>query len=207
MQQTRFFFPMIFLLGEEAIPKRAGYTGSRPTTGAIHANTTITAVYTKDSGIVIPPQPTSPGEIMSGSEGELVENEPVEEEAVAPQGTHVTGTQTVTHEYLTLNGKVARETIKTNDSLTAVLDGPMVKRRPPVHILPCSGSGSWMHIGMRSQPRIKIKSSREPAKGETFIFSRFRIYQYIVVSVLHLAEIVLHHALSAHCSHKAHLQC
>lgn len=31
-------------------------------------------------------------------------------------------------------------------------------------------------------------------------------YQYIVVSVLHLAEIVFHHALSAHCSHKAHLQ-
>jgi len=113
---------MIFLLGEEAIPKRAGYTGSRPTTGAIHANTTITAVYTKDSGIVIPTQPTGPGEIMSGGEGEPVENEPIEEETVSPQGTHVTGTQTVTHEYLTLNGKVARETIKTNDSVTAVLD-------------------------------------------------------------------------------------
>ena len=35
---------------------------------------------------------------------------------------------------------------------------------------------------------------------------RHTIYQYIVVSVLHLAEIVFHHALSAHCSHKAHLQ-
>ncbi len=35
---------------------------------------------------------------------------------------HVTGTQTVTHEYLTLNGKVARETIRTNNTLTAVLD-------------------------------------------------------------------------------------
>ena len=186
MQQTRFFFPMIFLLGEEAIPKRIGYTGSWPKTGAIHANTTITAVYTKDCDIIIPPQPTSPGEIMSGGEGEPVEADvPAKDETVAPQRTHVTGTQTVTHEYLTLNGKVARETIKTNDSLTAVLDGPMVKRRPPVHILPCSGSGSWMHIGMRSQPRIKIKSSREPAKGETFIFSRFRIYQYIVVSVRH----------------------
>ena len=155
MNQTKLLFPLIFISLED------------------------------DSSIVIPPQPTSPGEIMSGGEGELVENEPVEEEAVAPQGTHVTGTQTVTHEYLTLNGKVARETIKTNDSLTAVLDGPMVKRRPPVYILPCSGSGSWMHIGMRSQPRIKIRSSREPAKGETFIFSRFRIYQYIVVSVRH----------------------
>ena len=175
---------MIFLLGEEAIPKRIGYTGLWPKTGAIHANTTITAVYTKDCDIIIPTQPTTPGEIMSGGEGEPVEADvPAEDETIAPQGIHVTGTQTVTHEYLTLNGKVARETIKTNDSLTAVLDGPMVKRRPPVHILPCSGSGSWMHIGMRSQPRIKIKSSREPAKGETFIFSRFRIYQYIVVSV------------------------
>ena len=105
------------------IPKRAGYTGSWPKTGAIHANTTITAVYTKDSGIVIPPQPTSPGEIMSGGEGEPVEADvPAEDETIAPQGTHVTGKQTVTHEYLTLNGKVARETIKTNDSLTAVLD-------------------------------------------------------------------------------------
>ncbi len=90
------------------IPKRAGYTGSWPKTGAIHANTTITAVYTKDSGIVIPPQPTSPGEIMSGGEGEPVEADvPAEDETVSPQGTHVTGTQTVTHEYLTLNGKVA----------------------------------------------------------------------------------------------------
>mgnify|MGYP002610992129 CR=1 FL=1 len=105
------------------IPKRAGYTGSWPKTGAIHANTTITAVYTKDSGIVIPPQPTDPGEIMSGGEGEPVEADaPAKDETVAPQGMHVTGTQTVTHEYLTLNGKVARETIKTNNSLTAVLD-------------------------------------------------------------------------------------
>ena len=81
-----------------------------------------------DSSIVIPPQPTSPGEIMSGGAGEPVENEPVEadvpakDETVSPQGMHVTGTQTVTHEYLTLNGKVARETIRTNNTLTAVLD-------------------------------------------------------------------------------------
>ena len=34
------------------IPKRAGYTGSWPKTGAIHANTTITAVYTKDSPLL-----------------------------------------------------------------------------------------------------------------------------------------------------------
>ncbi len=87
LNQTKLLFPLIFISLED------------------------------DSSIVIPTQPTSPGEIMSGGEGE-----PVEEEAAAPQWMHVTGTQTVTHEYLTLSGKVARETIKTNDSLTAVLD-------------------------------------------------------------------------------------
>ena len=93
MNQTKFFFPLIFISLED------------------------------DSSIVIPPQPTSPGEIMSGGEGEPVEADaPAKDETVSPQGTHVTGTQTVTHEYLTLNGKVARETIKTNNSLTAVLD-------------------------------------------------------------------------------------
>ncbi len=98
MQQTKIYFPLIIISLED------------------------------DSSIVIPTQPTDPGEIMSGGEGEPVENEPVEadapakDETVAPQGIHVTGTQTVTHEYLTLNGKVARETIRTNNTLTAVLD-------------------------------------------------------------------------------------
>ena len=101
------------------VPIKFGYTGSwRRVITPIHTDTTVYAVYTAVGGggggggeIIIPPQPTSPGEIMSGGEGEPVENEPVEEEAVAPQGIHVTGTQTVTHEYLTLSGKVARETI------------------------------------------------------------------------------------------------
>lgn len=54
-----------------------------------------------DSSIVIPTQPTSPGEIMSGGEGEPVEADaPAKDETVAPQGTHVTSKQTVTHEYL-----------------------------------------------------------------------------------------------------------
>ena len=87
----------------------------------IHSDITVTGKLQSD--VTIPPQPTSPGEIMSGGEGEPVEADvPAEDETVSPQGTHVTGTQTVTHEYLTLNGKVARETIKTNNSLTAVLD-------------------------------------------------------------------------------------
>ena len=114
------------------VPIKFGYTGSwRRVITPIHANTTVYAVYTATGSgggggggeIIIPPQPTSPGEIMSGGEGEPVEADvPAEDETVAPQRTHVTGTQTVTHEYLTLNGKVARETIRTNNSLTAVLD-------------------------------------------------------------------------------------
>ena len=107
------------------IPPRVGYKGSwSKVTTAIRRDTVIYASYMPNGGgIVIPPQPTSPGEIMSGGEGEPVEADvPAEDETVSPQGTHVTGTQTVTHEYLTLNGKVARETIKTNNSLTAVLD-------------------------------------------------------------------------------------
>ena len=93
MQQTKIYFPLIIISLED------------------------------DSSIVIPTQPTSPGEIMSGGAGEPVEADvPAEDETVAPQGMHVTGTQTVTHEYLTLNGKVARETIRTNNTLTAVLD-------------------------------------------------------------------------------------
>ena len=107
------------------IPPRVGYKGSwSKVTTAIRRDTVIYASYMPNGGgIVIPPQPTSPGEIMSGGEGEPVEADvPAEDETVSPQGTHVTGTQTVTHEYLTLSGKVARETIKTDNSLTAVLD-------------------------------------------------------------------------------------
>ena len=87
----------------------------------IHSDITVTGKLQSD--VTIPPQPTGPGEIMSGGEGEPIEADaPAKDETVAPQGMHVTGTQTVTHEYLTLNGKVARETIRTNNTLTAVLD-------------------------------------------------------------------------------------
>ena len=87
----------------------------------IHSDITVTGKLQSD--VTIPPQPTGPGEIMSGGEGEPVEADvPAKDETVSPQGTHVTGKQTVTHEYLTLNGKVARETIRTNNTLTAVLD-------------------------------------------------------------------------------------
>ena len=116
MRQTKFCFPLIILSAED------NYRGSWPTqVDPIYEDTIIHAQY--EEAIPVPTQPTSPGEIMSGGEGEPVEADvPAEDETVSPQGTHVTGTQTVTHEYLTLNGKVARETIKTNNSLTAVLD-------------------------------------------------------------------------------------
>ena len=54
LNQTKLLFPLIFISRED------------------------------DSDIIIPPQPTSPGEIMSGGEGEPVENEPIEEETVSP---------------------------------------------------------------------------------------------------------------------------
>ena len=90
MNQTKLLFPLIFISRED------------------------------DSSIVIPTQPTSPGEIMSGGEGEPVEaDEPEEgENDTTPAETEHTisgvlaSTETVTHEYLTQNGKVARETIR-----------------------------------------------------------------------------------------------
>ena len=105
------------------VPPREGYRGTwERYSSPVYEDITINAVYHK-LGDIIPTQPTDPDEIMSGGEGEPVEADaPAEDETVSPQGTHVTGAQTVTHEYLTLNGKVARETIRTNNSLTAVLD-------------------------------------------------------------------------------------
>ena len=135
MHRTKIYFPVIILSLSDSdyptVPIKFGYTGSwRRVITPIHTDTTVYAVYTAVGGggggggeIIIPPQPTDLGEIMSGGEGEPVEADaPAEDETVSPQGTHVTGTQTVTHEYLTLNGKVARETIRTNNTLTAVLD-------------------------------------------------------------------------------------
>ena len=59
---------------------------------------------------------------MSADEVEPIEAEAAEENAVAPRGTHLASTQTVTHEYLTQSGKVMRETVKTDGMVTSVLD-------------------------------------------------------------------------------------
>ena len=98
MNQTKLLFPLIFISRED------------------------------DSSIVIPTQPTSPGEIMSGGEGEPVEaDEPEEgENDTTPAETEHTisgvlaSTETVTHEYLTQSGKVVRETITTSMDTTTL---------------------------------------------------------------------------------------
>ena len=98
MNQTKLLFPLIFISLED------------------------------DSSIVIPPQPTSPGEIMSGGEGEPIEaDEPEEgENDTTPAETEHTisgvlaSTETVTHEYLTQSGKVVRETITTSMDTTTL---------------------------------------------------------------------------------------
>ena len=59
---------------------------------------------------------------MSVDEVEPIEAEAAEENAVATRGTHLASTQTVTHEYLTQSGKVMRETVTTNQTVTAVMD-------------------------------------------------------------------------------------
>ena len=59
---------------------------------------------------------------MSVDEVEPIEAEAADENAVATRGTHLASTQTITHEYLTQSGKVMRETVKTNQTVTAVLD-------------------------------------------------------------------------------------
>ena len=98
MQQTKIYFPLIIISLED------------------------------DSSIVIPTQPTDPGEIMSGGEGEPVEaDEPEEgENDTTPAETERTisgvlaSTETVTHEYLTQSGKVVRETITTSMDTTTL---------------------------------------------------------------------------------------
>ena len=106
-----------------SIPVKKGYTGSWPkTVSVIRADTVISAIYksTGGGGITVPTRPS--GEIMSVDEVEPIEAEAAEENAVAPQGTHLASTQTITHEYLTQSGKVMRETVKTDGTVTSVLD-------------------------------------------------------------------------------------
>ena len=97
------------------IPPRVGYKGSwSKVTTAIRRDTVIYASYMPNGGgIVIPTQPTSPGEIMSGGEGEPVEADEPEENGAEPDSAGAMDeADTITHDYLTQSGRVARETIR-----------------------------------------------------------------------------------------------
>ena len=67
-------------------------------------------------------------------EVEPIEEEAADENAVAPQATHLASTQTVTHEYLTQSGKVMRETVRTDGTVTSVL--PPHPSIPPMTQIP-----------------------------------------------------------------------
>ena len=70
------------------------------------------------------PEPTEPEIVPESAENEAssdADGNAVETLAARP-GQVLVSTQTITHEYLTLNGKVARETVKNNGSVTDVMD-------------------------------------------------------------------------------------
>ena len=123
------------------VPYKSGYIGRwNKYTEPIDCNVRITATHVKSGTVIIPTQPTEPpGEIMSEDELEPVEADPVLPEAgeavsaasVAAaetaalsdrDGQRLVSTQTVQHDYLTLNGKVARETISVDGTVTTVMD-------------------------------------------------------------------------------------
>ena len=103
-------------------------------------DTTVTVKYTRNGsggGITIPsvkptysdaisdfPEPIEPQDVAkpddtanaSDATGNIAETQ------ASHPGQVLASTQTVTHEYLTLSGKVVRETVKTNNSVTYVLD-------------------------------------------------------------------------------------
>ena len=119
------------------IPQKTGYTAAwSPHVKRITKDTTITVKYTKNGsggggGITIPtvrpsysdaisdlPEPIEPQDVAKPDD--TPENT-AETQASHP-GQTLVSTQTVTHEYLTLSGKVVRETVKANNSVTYVLD-------------------------------------------------------------------------------------
>ena len=117
-----------------AVPPRLGYTGRwNRYTSPIHSDITITATYTQGGGIEIPIDPTEPPVIMSLEDEDDAAVSVGEQEAPAEvqetaelsgdrTGQRLVSTQTVQHDYLTLSGRVARETITTDGTVTAVLD-------------------------------------------------------------------------------------
>ena len=123
------------------IPQKARYTAAwSPHSRKITKNTIITVKYTKTGGgggITVPtirpsysdvisdlPEPIEPQDVgepddttnASDATGNIAETQ------ASHPGQTLVSTQTVSHEYLTLNGKVVRETVKVNGSVTEILD-------------------------------------------------------------------------------------
>ena len=113
-----------------AVPPRTGLTGSwNKYTSPINSNITITAVYRKGSASVasLAETESSSDIVLDGSDAEVLSSEVATAEvetASLPEreGQRLVSTQTVSHEYLTISGRVAREIIKTDGTVTAVMD-------------------------------------------------------------------------------------
>ena len=151
------------------VPPRLGYTGSWSIyTSPIHSNITITAIYRQGGGIEIPIDPTDPPVIMSlededdaaASVGEQETPAEVQETAALSgdrTGQRLVSTQTVQHDYLTLGGRVARETITTDGTVTAVLDFIYDSQGRS-----CCNSGSVVACAARSPIALLLPLARLP---------------------------------------------
>ena len=80
-------------------------------TAPIHEDITVRGNW--QGSAVLPTEPSYPDEIMSGGEGEPVEADEPEENGAEPYSAGAMDeADTITHDYLTQSGKVARETIR-----------------------------------------------------------------------------------------------
>ena len=80
-------------------------------TAPIHEDITVRGNW--QGGAVLPTEPSYPDEIMSGGEGEPVEADEPEENGAEPYSAGAMDeADTITHDYLTQSGRVARETIR-----------------------------------------------------------------------------------------------
>ena len=80
-------------------------------TAPIHEDITVRGNW--QGSAVLPTEPSYPDEIMSGGKGEPVEADEPEENGAEPYSAGAMDeADTITHDYLTQSGKVARETIR-----------------------------------------------------------------------------------------------
>ena len=94
-----------------AVPKKNGFIGKWNTyDDPIHSNITISATYVRDDGTMSLEETE---EYDLGSDGGAAAGSDISKPVIY---------RVVTHEYLTQSGKVMRETVTTNQTVTAVMD-------------------------------------------------------------------------------------